>query len=129
MNLLSIICFILAGLIHLFIFALESLLWGKPFANKVFRLDELAAEQQKLFAFNQGFYNLFLALELFLGIFLVCSERATSAGIALSTFSAISMLAAAVVLLISAPHLKRAFIIQGLLPFIGLTSLAISFFK
>jgi uncharacterized membrane protein len=47
----------------------------------------------------------------------------------LSAFSALSMLAAAVVLKISAPHLKRAFIIQGLFPFIGLTSLAISFFK
>lgn len=124
MNLLTIICFSIAGLIHLFIFALESLLWGKPFANKVFRLDELSAKEQRLFAFNQGFYNLFLAIEVFVGIFLISSLQAVQMGLALAAFSALSMFLAAVVLLISAPHLKRAFLIQGLLPLIGLISLA-----
>jgi putative membrane protein len=52
----------LAGLIHVYIFCLESLLWGKPKTNRVFGVSPEIAEHNRLFAFNQGFYNLFLAV-------------------------------------------------------------------
>ena len=52
----------LAGAIHIYIFVMESLLWGRPMTNKSFAMSAEMAEHNRLFAFNQGFYNLFLAL-------------------------------------------------------------------
>lgn len=114
----------IAAFIHIYIFAMESLLWGKPRINKVFALTSEQAEQNRLFAFNQGFYNLFLAIAGFLGIALV-NGALVAAGKALMIYSAASMLGAALVLLGSSRGLIRPALIQGLPPLLGLIFLAL----
>jgi putative membrane protein len=59
---------VLAAAIHVYIFALESLMWMNPATRAVFRVRTTeAAETLRPMAFNQGFYNLFLALGVVVG--------------------------------------------------------------
>lgn len=59
---------ILAGVIHVLFFVMESLLWTKPKIRENFGLSEQDAQTTKLLAYNQGFYNLFLAIGTFAGL-------------------------------------------------------------
>lgn len=58
---------ILAGVIHVVIFCMESLWWTTPKVRARFRQSPEQAEATRLFAFSQGFYNLFLGLGVFTG--------------------------------------------------------------
>ena len=59
----------IAALIHVYIFVLESLCWPRPATWKTFGLKSPAdADVVKPMAFNQGFYNLFLAIVTGIGI-------------------------------------------------------------
>ncbi|MBI2387471.1 MAG: DUF1304 domain-containing protein [Elusimicrobia bacterium] len=53
---------------HAAFFALESFLFRTPLGLKVFKLTPQAAEASAVFAFNQGFYNAFLAAGLVWGL-------------------------------------------------------------
>ena len=50
---------ILAAVVHVLIFCMESLWWTTPKVRARFRQAPEQADATKLFAFNQGFYNLF----------------------------------------------------------------------
>jgi putative membrane protein len=76
-------------------------------------------------ALNQGFYNLFLAVGVFVAFFLLPHPTLHAAGVMLLLFSCASMLAAALVLVISNPKMARAAVTQGLLPLIAVVSLAV----
>ena len=115
----------LAALLHGYIFVLESLRWTSPKTRAVFGTTAEAAETTKLMAFNQGFYNLFLGIVTVVGIGLYVAGR-QSAGSALVFAGAGSMLAAAVVLLASAPDKARAAITQGAFPLIAVASLGLA---
>ena len=52
----------LAGLLHVYIFTMESLTWTSKRTRAAFGTTPEEAETTKLLAFNQGFYNLFLAI-------------------------------------------------------------------
>ncbi|HEY0217854.1 MAG TPA: DUF1304 domain-containing protein, partial [Cellulomonas sp.] len=52
----------LAALVHVYIFRLESLTWTSERTRAVFGTTEAEAEATRALAFNQGFYNLFLAV-------------------------------------------------------------------
>ncbi|HXO85367.1 MAG TPA: DUF1304 domain-containing protein [Gemmatimonadales bacterium] len=110
---------ILAGVIHVLIFCMESLWWTSPKVRERFGQRPEQAQATRLFAFNQGFYNLFLALGVFAGLALVLTGHPVS-GLALVTWSCISMLGAAVVLAASAPQMKRGAVIQGAAPLLFL---------
>jgi len=58
----------LAALLHVYIWVLESFLWTAPRTRATFGTSAEEAETTKLLAFNQGFYNLFLALVTAVGI-------------------------------------------------------------
>ena len=73
-------------------------------------------------AFNQGFYNLFLAVVAAVGIIMVASGQ-RSVGVALVLASVGSMLAAAVVLLASSPDKARAAVTQGVFPLVAVALL------
>ena len=118
----------LASIIHIYIFLMESIWWGTNKINKAFNVSPEDALVLKGFAFNQGYYNLFLAMEILLGLFLWFGPG-PKVGAALCAFSAASMLGAATVLILSAPHLKRAAFIQGAAPFIALILLVTLYFK
>lgn len=115
----------LAALTHLYIFAMESVLWGKPRTNKAFRLSAEQAEQNRLFALNQGFYNLFLAVAAIVGIVFSTGHGRTAIGITLMAYAALSMFGASVVLFCSQRKLIVPALIQGLPPLLGLISLAL----
>lgn len=123
---LSMVFLLLAAFVHVFIFYLESIIWGTPKANKVFQVKEEKAQSQKLFAYNQGFYNLFLAVQIFVGVILLREGDYPIMAKTLCASGALSMVGAAIVLLTSAPHLIRAVIIQGLAPLLGIIFLFLS---
>ena len=53
----------LACLLHVFIFYMESLAWAGPRARTAFGMTAEQARNTRELAFNQGFYNLFLAVQ------------------------------------------------------------------
>lgn len=105
----------LAALLHVYIFVMESLTWTSPRTRATFGTTADEAETTKLLAFNQGFYNLFLALITGIGIAVLALGH-TGIGAALVFAGVGSMAAAAVVLLVSAPDKGRAALTQGTFP-------------
>ncbi|MCH9732847.1 MAG: DUF1304 domain-containing protein [Actinomycetia bacterium] len=114
----------LAAVLHVYIFVMESITWTSARTRAVFGTTKDEAETTRLLAFNQGFYNLFLAVVTVIGVAVVCSG-ATAVGAALVFAGLGSMLAAAVVLLASAPDKARSAVIQGFLPLIGIVVLVV----
>lgn len=114
----------LAALAHVYIWMLESLLWGRPSVRRMFGVrTDAEAETLRPMAYNQGFYNLFLALGAIAGIVLAWSEPRTE-GLVLAAFSCMCMALAALVLVASAPRMLRAALIQGVVPLIAVGFLA-----
>ena len=113
-----------AGLVHVVIFGMESLLWSTPQVRARFRQSPEQADATKLFAFNQGFYNLFLALGTLAGLVLVLIGR-SRVGWTLVYWNCLFMLGAAVVLAGSAPAMRRGAVIQGAAPLLFLVLAAI----
>ena len=111
----------LAALVHVYIFVIESLQWEKPSTLRAFGMSAEQAAVMKPMAYNQGFYNLFLALEVAAGIGLVGPHR--NAGVALVAFACASMVAAALVLVSSDVSKLRGAIIQGVIPALALLAL------
>ncbi|ALI26617.1 hypothetical protein XA26_27820 [Mycolicibacterium fortuitum] len=114
----------LAAALHVYIFVMESLTWTSARTRATFGISEQEAQATKELAFNQGFYNLFLAIVTVIGIVAVGLGH-NAVGAALVFAGAGSMLAAAVVLLTSSPDKARAAITQGAFPLIAVVLLAI----
>jgi putative membrane protein len=114
----------LAGLLHVYIFTMESLTWTSRRTRAAFGTTAEEAETTKLLALNQGFYNLFLAIVAGVGIAAVMSGH-KAIGSALIFAGVGSMAAAAVVLLASAPDKARAALTQGTFPVIAVVLLVI----
>ena len=114
----------LAALLHVYIFTMESLTWTSKRTRAVFGTTAEEAETTKLLAFNQGFYNLFLAIVTGVGIAAVTLGH-NGIGAALIFAGVGSMASAAVVLVASAPDKARAALTQGLFPTIAVVLLAI----
>jgi putative membrane protein len=113
-----------AALLHVYIFTMESLTWTSPRTRATFGTTPEEAETTKLLAFNQGFYNLFLAIVAGIGIAAVAMEH-KAVGAALIFAGVGSMAAAAVVLLLSAPGKARSALIQGAFPAIAIVLLVL----
>ncbi len=121
MLLVGMIAAFLAAALHVFIFYIESFAWTTR-ALSVFGMDRASAEVTKEMAFNQGFYNFFLAIEAFAGIaFYYLALRPV--GLTLALFGTGSMLAAALLLFVTSPDKRSAAIKQGLLPLIAVAAL------
>ena len=114
---------LLAAALHIFIFYIESLACTTK-GVKIFGLTPLQAEQTKEMAYNQGFYNLFLALIAIIGT-IFHFAGSPRVGLALALAGTGSMLAAALVLFLSSPEKRAAAIKQGALPLLAVALLAI----
>ena len=110
---------ILAGVVHVLIFCMESLWWTTLQVRARFRQSPEQADATRLFAFNQGFYNLFLAIGTFAGLGLVLLGH-PGTGLTLVRWNCLFMLGAAIVLVASAPQMRRGAIIQGAAPLLFL---------
>ena len=118
-----------AAAIHVFIFVLESVLWSKPSTWKRFGLKTQAeADIVRPMAYNQGFYNVFLAIGAGTGLVMLASAEWAQGGLAVAIFACVSMVLAAVVLITSSPKLWRAALVQGVPPLVGITFLLIALF-
>ncbi|SBS76399.1 conserved membrane hypothetical protein [uncultured Mycobacterium sp.] len=115
----------LAALLHVYIFTMESLTWTTPRTRATFGTTAEEAETTKLMALNQGFYNLFLAIVSVAGIVAIILGH-NAIGAALVFAGVGSMLAAAVVLLASAPDKARAAVTQGAFPLVAVVLLVIA---
>jgi putative membrane protein len=108
----------LAAVLHLYIFFLESVLWTKPRTWKTFGIpSQEHADIIQPMAFNQGFYNVFLALGA--GVGLATIGINFWFGVALMLFASLSMFFAGVVLFFSTKTSKRSALLQGLPPLVG----------
>jgi len=114
----------LAALLHVYIFVMESLTWTSPRTRATFGTTPETAETTKELAFNQGFYNLFLAIVTAAGVIAVVTGE-TAAGAALIFAGVGSMLAAAVVLITSSPDKARAAVTQGIFPLVAVVLLVV----
>lgn len=115
----------LAALLHVYIWVMESFTWTSVRTRATFGLTEEQAQATKELAFNQGFYNLFLAIITVAGI-VIGGIGYNYIGIALIFAGVGSMLAAAVVLLVSSPDKARAAVIQGVFPLIAIVLLGVA---
>ncbi|MCW2761754.1 MAG: hypothetical protein JWR85_1955 [Marmoricola sp.] len=113
----------LAALVHVYIFVIEALQFEKPATLRTFGIRPEEAAVLKPVFYNQGFYNLFLAIGTFAGIALVPSGE--DVGVALIVFGTGSMLAAATVLITADSSKARAAVVQGLFPALALLSLLV----
>lgn len=124
MLIIGMITAFLAAALHVFIFYIESFAWTTR-ALSVFGMDRESAEATKEMAFNQGFYNLFLAIEAFAGI-AVYFLASPTVGLTLALFGVGSMLAAALLLFVTSPGKRSAAIKQGFLPLISVAALGVA---
>lgn len=113
----------LAGLVHLAIFYLEAVVFTRPSTYRRFLIaDDQQAAVIAPWAFNQGFYNLFLGIGTMTGV-LVWLAGKPHQGQALIGFGCGCMLAAALVLLGTDRRMARAAAVQGVLPLVALATI------
>lgn len=114
----------LAALLHVYIFIMESIQWTQPRTWRRFGVaDQASADVIRPMAYNQGFYNLFLAIGALIGLALYWARGAGTtaevAGLTLVLFTLGSMLAAALVLVSGGRRYVRPALVQGTLPLVG----------
>jgi putative membrane protein len=115
---------LVAGLIHIMVFGMESIFFSRAAVRTTFGVAAGDLQAVRPWAFNQGFYNLFLAVGDLAGVILLHTGE-HEAGRALVALSCGSMLAAALVLLATNRRMLRAATIQGLAPLLALALLFI----
>lgn len=115
----------LSGLFHILFFALESLLWETEKVRKIFKQEEESIKYTKLLAYNQGWYNLFLAIGSITGVVLSATGQNQDMAKTLIVFCNASMVGAALVLISSNKSLYRGAIIQGVPAALALAGLFI----
>lgn len=121
----------LAALVHVYIFVIESLRFLAPSTMRAFGIRSTEeAEVMKPWAFNQGFYNLFLAVIAAVGLVVFWSSGAATVGEAVGRAliwaATASMLAAALILFASDRGRARAAAVQGLFPLLTVIALVLN---
>ncbi|NEN05557.1 DUF1304 domain-containing protein [Diaminobutyricibacter tongyongensis] len=116
----------LAAALHVAIFVMESISWTRPSIWKRFGVaSQEAADTTRPLAYNQGFYNLFLAVGAVLGL-IFYGIGMHAAGLALILFTTGCMVAAAIVLVTTGRGYVRPALIQGVLPLVGFVLILLS---
>jgi len=119
MHVIAIAAAAIAGLIHVYFFVMESLWFMRPAIYGRFGLDSHdEAAVVKSWAYNQGFYNLFLAAGVAFGLALLGVGN-VEAGRAVTLFACGSMLAAGIVLFLHDRRFLRAAAIQAVPPLVA----------
>ncbi|MBI3746859.1 MAG: DUF1304 domain-containing protein [Chloroflexi bacterium] len=109
-----------AAVVHVVFFLMESVWFGRERIWRRFGLDSSEqVEVVRAFAYNQGFYNLFLAIGVGVGIALILAGT-TDAGRAIVLFACGSMVAAGLVLVLHNRSLLRAAAIQAVPPLVAI---------
>ncbi|CAN7171470.1 DUF1304 domain-containing protein [Arthrobacter sp. LjRoot78] len=115
----SLVFAFVAALLHVYIFTMESVTWTRPATWKRFGVASQAdAETTRPLAYNQGFYNLFLAVGALIGAGAVLLGQPV-VGWTLIFASCGSMLLAAAVLALTGRKYLRAAAMQGTTPLLA----------
>jgi putative membrane protein len=119
----------LAGLLHVYIWTMESITWKQPGTWKRFGLESQAdADTTAQLAYNQGYYNLFLAVGAIVGVALVFGYDGTcdTVGWTLLISACGSMVAASLVLVSTGVTFARAAATQGTIPALAIIAAIIA---
>ena len=109
-----------AAIVHLAFFAMESALWSAPGVWRRFGLrSQRDADTVQPMAYNQGFYNLFLAGGSVVGLALNWTTL-RQVGFGLIFFCGTCMVLASLVLVTTGRRYWRAALLQGALPLAAL---------
>lgn len=121
MNAASQVFALIAALLHVLIFWMESVRFMRPGVYRRFgAATDADAEARRLFAFNQGFYNLFLAIGVLAGLALLRFGSHDIVGRTLVLFGCACMVGAGVVLFASAGRpMLRAAVLQAGFPLLA----------
>ncbi|MBW8871302.1 MAG: DUF1304 domain-containing protein [Leifsonia sp.] len=115
-----------AAIIHVVFFAMESVLWSSPGVWRRFGVaSQRDADAVRPMAYNQGFYNLFLAGGSVVGLLLYWTTL-RQVGFGLIFFCGVCMVLASLVLLTTGRRLWGAALLQGAVPLAGLILFAIA---
>ncbi len=116
---------VIAALLHLFFFYLESVTFSRPATYERFLVRSQAdAELLRPMAFNQGFYNLFLTVGAIGGV-VAANVGYVEAGRALVLLACGSMMLAGIVLIASDRRFVRSGLLQAVPPAIALLGLVL----
>jgi len=122
MNAIALIAASLAALLHLVFFYMESIGFMQPKIYKRFFVkDDAEARTVKIWAYNQGFYNLFLAIITIAGVIAFSSHE--SVGRALVVAACGAMFGAGLALVSSDSAAARPALVQALFPAIALLTI------
>jgi putative membrane protein len=125
MPIIAVAAAVLAGLVHAWFFVLESLWFERPNVAARFGLrtaEEISAVRPM--AYNQGFYNLFLAAGIAGGLLLIGTGSAVP-GRPIVLFSCACMVGAGVVLVTSNRHFAAGAALQALPPLVAIVATAL----
>src|SRR5260221_13196335 len=123
MHPVAVVAAALAALIHTWFFVLESIWFMREWVWGRFGLaSDSEARIVRSFAYNQGFYNLFLAVGVAVGLTLVASGDSVS-GRAIVLFACGSMIAAGFVLVLHNPKFLRAATIPVVPPLVAVLAI------
>ncbi|MCL1869921.1 MAG: DUF1304 domain-containing protein [Promicromonosporaceae bacterium] len=120
MLVLGVVAAVVAALVHVYIFVLETLRWERPATRAVFGTTAEEAAVTRPLAANQGVYNLLLAVVTGVGVALVASVP--GAGTALMLAGTGSMVVAACYLVSTDRTKVRAAVVQGAAPVVAVVA-------
>jgi putative membrane protein len=114
-----------AALLHVLFFVLESVLFRRPAGRRLFGVRaEHDSPPLRLFAVNQGVYNLALAIVVLVGIGLMVTDATSVAGRALVIAGCSVMVVAGIALALTAPRrMLGAALVQALPPLLAIGAL------
>ena len=110
--------FSISAILHFYFFYIESFLYQKSDGYKYFKVAPQDHKATRVWAFNQGIYNFFLALQMSVGLVFVRLGEQKAAGL-LVGLSGLTMIGAGIALYFSAKHLRKAALIQMIPPALG----------
>lgn len=119
MNAVAQVFAVIAGLIHVVIFVVESVVFRRPQMHRRFLVAPEDVDVVRPWALNQGVYNLFLALGALGGV-VVLAVGDETVGRTLVLFSCGCMVAAGLVLLATERRLARSALVQAVPPLVVL---------
>jgi putative membrane protein len=119
MNLVTQVFAWIAVLFHVAAFAMETVLFDRPAVQRILLGRQETAAGVRLWAFNQGFYNLFLAAGPAAGLIAGYAGNGT-AGRTLVIYGCAFMAACGIVLFVSDRRLWRGMLGQSVPPLIAL---------
>jgi putative membrane protein len=118
---------VVAALLHVVFFYMESIAFPRPEVHRRFGLktaDQAAVARPIML--NQGFYNLFLGIGVLVGLAMCAGDGTTAtAGAAVVVFGLACMALAGIVLAVTSPRLRRAAFVQAAAPLLALALLGL----